>query len=184
MPRIPAAARDTVPTEQQATFDEVMELNGGSVRGPSTIMINVPEIAKRARHLMDFLRRGSTIPVPLQELAMLTTARAMDCQFIWYAHAPAARKAGIRDEIVDDLRDKKALPSLSPEEAAIVNYGQEYFRTRRVSQANFDAAVSSFGVRGTVELTNLFAYYALLAFNINAFEVGIPDDNAEPALPV
>ena len=115
---------------------------------------------------------------------MLTTAREMDCQFIWYAHAPAARKAGIRDEIVDNLRDKKGLPSLSPEEAAIVNYGQEYFRTRRVSQANFDAAVSSFGVRGTVELTNLFAYYALLAFNINAFEVGIPDDNAEPALPV
>jgi len=65
-----------------------------------------------------------------------------------------------------------------------VNYGREFFRTHRVSQPTFDAALAQFGVRGLTELTNLMGYYALLAFNINAFEVELPAERTEPALPV
>ena len=60
---------------------------------------------------------------------------------------------------------------LSAQESAVVEYGREYFRTRRVSQATFDAALAQFGVRGLAELTSLMGYYAMLAFNINAFEM-------------
>ena len=115
---------------------------------------------------------------------MLTTARELDCQFIWNAHAAAGRTAGLKDATVDNLREKKELADLGPDEAAVVNYGREFFRTHRVSQATFDAALAQFGVRGLTELTNLMGYYALLAFNINAFEVELPAERTEPALPV
>ena len=46
--------------------------------------------------------------------------------------------------------------------------GGRFFRTRRVSQATFDAARAEFGDRGLIELTNLMGYYSVLAFNINA----------------
>jgi hypothetical protein len=39
-------------------------------------------------------------------------------------------------------------------------------------------------VRGLVELTNLLGYYSSLAFNINAFDVGLPDNITESPLPV
>ena len=104
--------------------------------------------------------------------------------YFWNAHAPAARRAGLNGEIVDALRDKKDLPALAPDELAVVNYGRDFFRTHRVSQANFDAARDQFGVLGLTELTNLLGCYAMLAFNVNAFGVELPVQPAETPLPV
>jgi 4-carboxymuconolactone decarboxylase len=147
-------------------------------------MINVPEVAKRGADLSAYLRLESTLPSRIQELAMLTTARELDCQFIWNAHAAAGRAAGLKDATVDNLRERRELTDLAPDEAAVVNYGRDFFRTHRVSQSAFDAAMSQFGVRGLTELTNLMGYYALLAFNINAFEVELPAELSEPPLPI
>jgi hypothetical protein len=70
------------------------------------------------------------------------------------------------------------------DEAAVVNYGQEFFRTRKVSQDTFDAALAQFGVLGLTELTNLMGCYSMLAFNVNAFGVELPEDSPEKPLPV
>ena len=185
MARIPAATRDSIPEDQRGSFDQIVQERGGvPASGPISIMMNVPEVAKRAAHLTAYLRGESTLSSKIQELAMLTTAREMDCQYIWNAHAPAGRRAGLRDEIVDNLRDKKVLTGLTPEEAAVVDYGREFFRTHRVSQPTFDAALAQFGVRGLTELTNLMGLYSLLAFNVNAFGVELPAERTEPDLPV
>jgi 4-carboxymuconolactone decarboxylase len=148
-------------------------------------MLNVPEVLQRGEHLRAYLRGdGSSLPLKIRELAMLLTARELDCQFIWNAHAAAARQAGVRPDLVDRLRDKRELMGLAPDEAAVVHYGREFFRTHQVSQATFDAALAQFGVQGLVELTNLMGYYALLAFNVNAFGVGLPAESGEAPLPV
>jgi hypothetical protein len=65
-----------------------------------------------------------------------------------------------------------------------VNYGREFFRTKRVSQGAFDAVVAQFGVNGTTELTTLMGCYAMLAFNVNAFGVELPDNITEAPLPI
>jgi 4-carboxymuconolactone decarboxylase len=186
MARIPAATRESVPEDQRAIFDEIVQQRGGTPGGgPLSIMINVPELMNRGEHLRAYLRGDSTsLPPKIRELAMLVTARELDCQFIWNAHAASGRRAGLRDEIVDNLRDKKELRGLTPEETAVVNYGREFFRTHRVRQATFNVALAQFGVRGLTELTNLMGYYALLAFNVNAFGVELPAERTEGALPV
>ncbi len=186
MPRIPTADRNAVPQDQLAAFDSIVASRNNEVPalGPIAIQLHVPEIAERGEALRAYLRaEGSSLPDNAQELAMLTTARELDCQFIWHAHAAAGRRAGLSDALVDSLRDKSDLPALSPEEAAVINYGREFFRTRRVTQSTFDAAYSAFGERGIVELTNLMGYYSVLAFNLNAFEQ-LPPASDEPFLPV
>jgi 4-carboxymuconolactone decarboxylase len=90
----------------------------------------------------------------------------------------------VPDKLVDDLRDKKELIGLSDKESAVINYGREFFRTHRVSQATFDAAQAQFGTLGLVELTNIMGYYSSLAFNINAFDVGLLDTLIELPLPI
>ena len=104
--------------------------------------------------------------------------------YIWNAHAALARAAGLRDDIVDALRDKTDLSGLAPDEAAVIDYGREFFRTRRVSQETLDAALAQFGVLGLTELTNLMGCYAMLAFNVNAFGVGLPENRTEKELPI
>ena len=66
----------------------------------------------------------------------------------------------------------------------MVNYGREFFRTRRVNQATFDAALAQFGAQGLVELTTLLGCYSMLAFNVNAFGVELPAERNEEALPI
>ena len=188
MARIPAATRESVPESQKsqrAAFDEVVQQRGGiPATGPGSVLLNAPEVAQRALQLVGYLRTGTSLAPRFRELCMLVAARENDCQFIWNFHAPEARAAGLKADIVDALRDKKEPPGLALDEAAVVNYGREFFRTRRVSQATFDAALAQFGVLRLTELTNLIGCYAMLAFNLNAFGVEIPAESTEEALPI
>jgi 4-carboxymuconolactone decarboxylase len=184
--RIPLATRDSVHEEQRTVFDALVQQRGNVPNaGPLAIMIHVPELMQRGENFRAYLRGDdSCLPLKIRELAMILTARELDCQFIWNAHAALARRAGVREAIVDHIRDQKELTGLTPDETAVVNYGREFFRTHRVSQATFDAALAQFGVRGVVELTNLMGYYALLAFNVNVFGVELPTESAEAPLPI
>ena len=124
--------------------------------GPVAIMITGPELAKRGEHYRAYFRGDEiTLPANVRELAMITTARELDCQFIWNAHAPLGRAAGLSDTLIDNLRDKVAFTDLTAEEAAVVNYGRELLGSNRVTQATFDATLSQFGARGLVELNSL-----------------------------
>ena len=185
MARVPELSRDKIPEDQRAAFDDLVQQRGGlPTTGPGSVMLNAPEVAQRALGLAMYLRTETTLPARIRELGMLVAARENDCQFIWHAHAPVGRKEGLKDEIVDALRDKKEIPGMAPDEAALVAYGQEFFRTRRVSQATFDAALKEFGVLGLTELTNLMGCYSMLAFNVNAFGVELPADSPEKPLPI
>jgi 4-carboxymuconolactone decarboxylase len=115
---------------------------------------------------------------------MILTARAMDCQYIWHAHAARARQQGISDAFVDALRDNQPLPSLLGEEQTVVNYVQELFKTHKTSPATFQATLDQFGALGLTELTTLMGYYSLLAFNANSFEIDIPAEGSEQRLPI
>ena len=111
MARVPVVTQDMVPEEFRDAFNELTRDTGGSITGgPGSITINSPEMSRRRSHLTAYLRFESTFPKRIQELAILATARAMDCPYIWNAHAPAARTEGVSDALVDALRDRKPLP--------------------------------------------------------------------------
>jgi 4-carboxymuconolactone decarboxylase len=185
MARLPIATRESVPEAQKALFDELVQGMGSVPRfGPGSVMIHVPEAHRRATGLNDYLRNQSSLSKKVQELAMLVTARALDCQHIWNAHAASARQAGVREALVNALRDRQALPQLAPDEAAVVHFGQEFFRTHRVSPGAFQAALEQFGRQGVVELSLIMGNYSLLALLINAFDTDLPPDRTEPLLPV
>jgi 4-carboxymuconolactone decarboxylase len=185
MARLPLATRDSVPEDQRATFDAMIRELGAVPRyGPGSVMIHVPKAHQAATALNHYLRDESSLPKKIQELAMLVTARELDCQHIWNAHAASARQAGVRHELVDALRDRKELPAMAADEAAVVHYGREFFRTHRVSRGAFQTVLEQFGCQGAVELSLIMGNYSLLALLINAFDTDLPPDRAEPLLPV
>ncbi|MDA0733390.1 MAG: carboxymuconolactone decarboxylase family protein [Chloroflexi bacterium] len=184
MARLPAVTRDQLPAEFREAFDQVLEANNGRVSGPTSITVNSPEMAKRRGQLTGYLRYETTIPQNLLELAIITAARAMDCPYVWNAHAPAARRGGVSDALIDALRERKPLPPMSPEESALVSFGQEFYRTHKVSDSTFKTALDQFGAQHLVELTTLMGHYAQTAFILNAFDVQLPDGTTEPVLPV
>ena len=183
MARIPLVTRDHIGEKEKPAYDAFMASRAGRPNiGPYSLLAHMPEMAQRLEALRTYLRDETSLSQKLQELAMISVAREMGCAFIWYAHAAAARQAGIRDDIVDDIRDKRAPARLDPEEQAVVDFTRELLQNRKVSRATFDAATARFGQRGTMTLTNLIACYAVLAYNMNTYELEAPAHPTEKAL--
>ena len=184
MPRTPNVTRDMVPAALREAFDSETAATGGTVTaGPGSVMLNSPEMRRRANSLVNYLRDDSSLPKKLQELTMILVARTMDCQYIWHAHSARSREQGISDEFVDNLRDGKPLPQLPPDEQTVVNYVTELFRDHRTSDATFQAAIDQLGALGVTELSTLMGYYTMLSFNANSFQIDTPD-GGEPKLPI
>jgi len=88
MARLPVATRESVPEGQRTIFDEMVKGLGAVPRyGPGSVLIHVPKAHQWATLLNHYLRDESSLPKKIQELAMLVTARELDCQHIWNAHA-------------------------------------------------------------------------------------------------
>ena len=181
MARTPTVTRDQVPEKYREAFDHETAINSGTIEsGPGSVMIHSPEMRNRANHLVFYFRQESELPQKIQEMAMILTARKKDCQYIWFAHAARARTEGINNEFVDALRDKKPLPKLPHDEQIVVDYATELFDTNRVSDATFKAVMDHFGSQLLTELTTMMGYYALLALNVNDFEVDVPTGGEAP----
>lgn len=185
MARIPLVSREAIAEDEKGAYDAFLASRGGRPNvGPYSLLAHMPEMAQRLEALRLYLRAEESLPQVLQELVMISVAREMNCSFIWYAHAAAARQAGVRGDIVDGIRDRQALTNLSPEEQTVVNFTRELLQNRKVSQATFDVATAHFGQRGTMTLTNLIACYAVLAYNMDTYELEAPAHATEKALPV
>lgn len=185
MARIPLVTREQIPAQEQAAYDAFVQGRGGRPNvGPYSLLAHMPEMAQRLEAWRLYLRAEASLSQQIQELVMLTVAREMNCSFIWYAHAAAARQAGVRDDIVDRLRHREELQNLSPAEQTAVQFARELLQKRQVSQATFNAATQHFGQRGTMTLTNVVACYAVLAYNMNTYELEAPTHPTEPGLPV
>ena len=184
MVRLSPISRDQVAEQHQGAFDEITAAPDGVGSGPTSIMKNSPEMAKRAMALSAYLRNESSLPKKIQELTMLVAARNMDCQYIWNAHAAAGRREGLSDGLVDALRDNQPLPEVPADEAAVINLGNDFYQTHRVSEANFQAALDQFGRQGFAEVVGLMGYYAMLSFNANSVVLDLPESMTEPVLPI
>lgn len=185
MARIPFVTPNAVSTNERPAFDRFVESRGSvPAAGPYALLLHMPELAQRMEALRLCLRDEKSLPQQLQELVMITVAREMDCAYIWHAHAAAARSIGVSSDIIDGIRVKRMLTGLDQEQQAVVDFTRELLRQRKVSQPTFDRVSACVGQRGTLTLTNLIACYAMLAYNMNAYELVAPVSASEPALPV
>jgi 4-carboxymuconolactone decarboxylase len=184
MARIPLATRDQVADKEKPAYDAFMASRANRPNiGPYSLLLHMPEMSQKLEALRTYIRAETSLSQKLQELVMISVAREMGCAFIWYAHASPARQAGIRDDIVDNVRDQRPLANLDPEERTVVDFTRELLQSRKVSRPTFDAATARFGQRGVMTLTNLIACYAVLAYNMNTYELEAPAHPTEKPLP-
>ena len=177
-PRVePVTRRDQLAETDRDVFDAVTE-GRGSVRGPFGMLLHSPVLCRRHLDVGTYLRFKSRLEPASRELAIVATAREKDCPYLWAAHAPAARKAGVSDTAVGAVRDHGDLTRVPPAERDIADYVRQLSRTNAVAQALFDRLQSRHGVPWLVELTCLVGHYGIVTAILNAFEVA-PAPGAE-----
>ena len=170
-PRVePVTRRDQLAETDRDVFDAVTE-GRGSVRGPFGMLLHSPVLCRRHLDVGTYLRLESRLEPASRELAIVATAREKDCPYVWAAHAPAARKAGVSDAAVGAVRDHGDLAGVPPAEGDIADYVRQLSRTNAVAQDLFDRLQSRHGVPWLVELTCLVGHYGIVTAILNAFEV-------------
>lgn len=183
MARVPEITnREDVPEDQREFYDSIIA-SRKRIGAPYNFLLHAPDLAARTAHLIGYSLFSTDFPKDVKELAICTVAREMDCPFEWAAHADHARKAGVREEAIKIIQNRKAPAGLAEAEAEVVGYVQELLRPpHRITPATFDALKERIGVPRLVELTGIIGAYVGLACSLNAFEVGTPP--GRPILPL
>ena len=180
--RLPTVTRDSLDAENQRVFDILVNPDSRyatGLRGPIGMWMYSPRMAEHIFPASTYLRYGADgeRDQRLTELAILTTAREVDSQYEWSAHEPAARRAGLEEEIIDLLRvgrplaDAGALPGLGERERAIIRVTRELVNEPKVSAEAFVEAQMLFGNEGVMDLAGLVGYYTFVNYTIKTFDV-------------
>ena len=151
--------------------------------GPLAAAMHRPDLAEKWSDLGLVLRFNSSLEPRLREFVILLTGRYWDCQFEWFSHEGEARKAGLSDATIETLRSG-GRTFAAPDEQAIHDYAIELLRNHRVSDATYQRIHDAYGTAGTVELTALLGYYAMVAMTLNAHEIGVPEGATPPLQPL
>ena len=181
MPRLtPITKREQVSRDGLIAFDAIIE-SRGSINAPQSMHMYVPEIAQRSNALSDSLRYRSHLSDHDTELAVITAAREMDCDYVWSGHSRAALNAGVRPEAIDIVANMESLNGLTEKESVIVRFGREVVGDHELSQEAFDAAVAQFGEANTIVLGALMGHYTMMSCTLIATDTR-PAEGA-PVLP-
>jgi len=183
MPRIPLAARETLDPEQRRVYDAIASGPRAGVRGPFLALLHQPALADAWQQLGEILRYKTSLSPRLSELAILVTARHMDCQYEWFAHEQHAKKANLPAAVIEAVRAGQRPQFAAADERAVYNYAVALNERHAVSTETYQQALDSFGTIGVVELTALVGYYTMVAMTLNAHELPLPAGAAPPLPP-
>jgi 4-carboxymuconolactone decarboxylase len=178
--RLPIVRREDLDEAGQQVFDATAanQRSIARLRGPAGIRLHSP----RSREL-EYLRYETDLGRRLTELAILVSAREMDSQFEWTLHEQEALKEGLEPQIIDIVRNRRAVDGLGDKEAAIIRLGRELFTTHRLSSGVYAQAHALFASKTLVDLVALMGNYASTALILAAFDQQLPEDMA-PLLPI
>jgi 4-carboxymuconolactone decarboxylase len=178
--RFPAMKREELDEAGKKLYDM---RPGGDAFGPGAIRLYSPPVAESMTGINEYLRRKSGLDPRLVELAILVTAREMDCEYVWTAHEPAAQKAGLEQEIIDIVKFRKPLTALGEKEAVIIQLGRDSIGKHKVGSETFARATKLFGNQGLVNVVSLMGDYSATTLLLNVADQHVrPRD--KPLLPI
>jgi 4-carboxymuconolactone decarboxylase len=170
-PRFAPFSRADLDTRQREVFDAIASGPRGTVPWIFHLYLNSPELAARIQELGAFCRYGTSLPPRLSELAILVVAHHWQAEYEWAIHAREARKAGLSDAIIADIRTGRRPAFDDPDAELVYDFASAFFRLNDVPDDLFARAVERFGRATTVELTGILGYYSMLAIAIRIFRL-------------
>ena len=179
--RLPAIKRDDLDDAGKKLFDSRGPT--ADAFGPGAIRLYSPPVAEDMAAVNDYLRYKSGLDPKLVQLAILVTARELDCEYVWTAHEPQGLKAGLQPEVIDVVKYRKPTNGLAEKDAAIVDLGREVQRKHHVSPETFARVRKLFGDKSTMDFASLMGDYAATATLLNTLDQHVrPAD--KPLLPI
>ena len=166
---------ETLNPAQLKMVESVMTGQRGSMQGPYNVLLRSPELGNLAQQFGAHTRFNSSLPLALNELAILLVARFWTCQFVWWAHKRIAREAGLDESLIQAILLGQRPQKLTVNTAVAYEFCDELLQTRSVTDKSYAAAVKLFGEAGVVDLMGTMSYYTLVSMSLNVDQYPLPD---------
>jgi 4-carboxymuconolactone decarboxylase len=133
--------------------------------------------------LLHYLRWETSVPLKLNEFAILIIGRQWRSQVEWLAHAPLAIKAGLSPDIVAELKANKRPSNMPPQESVVYDFVTELTIQHAVSDETFNRAKELLGEQQVVDLTAVAGGYVAVAMLLAMSEQDVPPGKEPPFKP-
>jgi 4-carboxymuconolactone decarboxylase len=160
-----------------------MKVSSVGLAGPYNPMMRSPVLGQKLFDLFAYLRWDTSVPVKLNEFAIIIIGRQWRSQVEWFAHAPLAQKAGLSPDIIADLKANKRPANMAEDEATIYDFVTELTTTHKVSDATYARARKIFNDQQIVDLTAVAGNYVMVAMLLAMAEESTPPGKEAPFKP-
>jgi 4-carboxymuconolactone decarboxylase len=174
---------DQLDARQKPLGEQVMKVSSVGLAGPYNPMMRSPVLGQKLFDLFAYLRWDTSVPVKLNEFAIIIIGRQWRSQVEWFAHAPLAQKAGLSPDIIADLKANKRPANMAEDEATIYDFVTELTTTHKVSDATYARARKIFNDQQIVDLTAVAGNYVMVAMLLAMAEESTPPGKEAPFKP-
>lgn len=178
--RLSQISYESLPANVKPLADDILKVSSAALGGPYNALLRSPDMARRCFDFLDYLRFRTSVNKRLNEFAILIQARISNAQYEWWAHETIARKAGLSDAVMNDLRECKRPTSMQDDERLVYDYCIQLSLNHRVPDALWQEAVNTMGEQSVIDLTVLSGTYVMVSMLLNATQVGIPGGGELP----
>jgi 4-carboxymuconolactone decarboxylase len=181
--RFPQLTVEQLNDTQRPLGEQIMKVSRVGLGGPYNPMLRSPVFGQKMFDLLYYLRWQTSVPVKLNEFAILIIGRQWRSQVEWFAHAPLAIKAGLSPDVVAELKTGKRPSNMPAEEAIVYDFVTELTTTHQVSGATFASARQLLGEQQVVDLTAVAGTYITIAMILAMSEESVPPGEELPFKP-
>ena len=161
--RFPQITVDQLPADARPVAEEIMKISSVGLGGPYNVMLRSPVFADRMKRLLDYLRFNTSLPTRLNEFAILIQGKVWRSQVEWYAHYPLAIKAGLPQQVADNLKEGIRPKNMKPDEAVVYDVSMEMINNHQISDALFQRSKAILGEQQLVDLVAVSGTYVTVA---------------------
>lgn len=179
-PRFPQLSMDQLSEAQKPLGEQIMKISSVGIGGPYNSLMRSPVLGQRLFDLFHYLRWETSVPIKLNELAILIIGRQWRSQVEWFAHAPLAAKAGLKADIIAELKEGKRPSGMAEDEAVVYDFVTELTTTQKVSDETFARARKVFNDQQIVDLTAVAGNYVMVAMVLAMSETTVPPGKEPP----
>lgn len=173
--RYPTLTPETMTAEQKRVADGIQAgPRGAGLRGPFNALLRSPDLCDLVQRVGAYVRFSSSIPRPLNELAICMAGRKWTAQYEFYAHRKLGIEAGLNPVIVDAVAQGRRPDGMSADETIVYDFVTELLANGSVSDAHYQPALDRFGERGVMDLVGAVGYYSLVSMVLNVAQVQLP----------
>ena len=180
MARVPDLKPEEMTEEQIRINAQIGATRSGRAGGPFAIWLRDPVLAEQVSNIGNYLRNDTSLAIPLQEIAILVTARHWTAQYAWSVHERRALEAGVHEDVVDAIRDRRRPGFDDPIDEMVYVVCSELYDTYALSDNTHDRAAALLGQQALIELVTITGFYSMIALTLNAFDAPTPEGGPPP----